>query len=52
MKHRLAHHAMGSHIIKATSCTCPGCQGVSRAAPPLAGSYRKHAAEEGTMHQP
>jgi hypothetical protein len=40
-----AHRAVGSRIIRATSCACPICQGESGAAPPLTGSCRRHANE-------
>ncbi len=51
-KQRLAHHAMGRCIINATSCACPGGQGVSGAASPLTGSCRRHRGEEGIMQLP
>jgi hypothetical protein len=46
-KRRLAHRAVGSRIIKATSCACPRCQGASGAEPPLTGSCRRYTKRMG-----
>ena len=51
-KPRLAHRAMGSRIIRETSCAYPECQGVNGVAPAMKGSCRRHAEEEGIMQQP